>query len=72
MKPTPYEIETNDSGLDPYDVIEMKSGSGIILRKIKNGHSTIYKVYPWKQHKYRIVNFLKFLWLRIGIKFGWI
>lgn len=69
----PYDIEMYKSGIDPYDVIQFpESQTGIVIRKVVSGTTETLTVYSIKLSKWRLINAIKIIWIKVLVFFNWI
>ena len=73
LKNTAFNIDMYDCGLDKYDVISFgKMQTAIVISKVANGEATTLKVFPFIFSKWRLINILKFAWIRVRVFFNFI
>jgi hypothetical protein len=73
LKNTAFNVEMYECGLDKYDTITASQGqTAIVVRKISNGERTTLTVYPFRFSKWRLINILKFAWIRVRVFFNFI
>jgi len=61
---------THYGSVDKYDTIKLSdSSSAIIINKVREGEYVTITVIPFVFSKYRLVNMLKFAWIKLKILF---
>ena len=71
MKQKTFDIDMYECGLDKYDVLtSSQSQTAIVVSKVFNGETTTLKVYPFTFSKWRLINKLKFAWIRVRVFFN--
>ncbi len=69
MNREPFKITLNgDDGFDPFDHIDLSNSmEAIVIRSVKISGVTEITCIPWRSSKYKLVNYFRFLLIRIKL-----
>lgn len=66
-----FDIKMYECGIDKFHTLTTPQGqTAIVVNKVVNEEMTTLRVYPFKFSKWRLINMIKFAWIRIKLSFS--